>query len=119
MKKKTTCLLGLICMGSMIMFTSGCAINTYPGGPSVGAALYVDVTAPAQMLTVATEPTAKQTKTGRATSQAVLGIAAIGDGGINKAMKNGGITKVHHIDHNIHLLLWGLYVSDTLIVHGE
>jgi len=108
--------------GSALVLTlvgAGCAMNAYPGGPSVGAVIFSDVTVPAQMLAVATDATAKPIKTGTATSQAILGIAATGDGGINAAMKDAGITKVHHVDHNIRLYLYGVFVSDTVIVHGE
>ena len=104
---------------ALAVIVTGCATNAYPGGPTVGAAIYVDVTSPAQMLTVATDANARPVKTGRATSRAILGIAATGDGGLNAAMENGGITKVHHVDHNIQLYVYGFFVSDTVIVHGE
>lgn len=109
--------LGTACM--LVGFGTGCATNVYPGGPSVGASIFANVTAPAQMLTVATDANAKPVKVGRATSSAVFGIVAAGDGGLNAAMKDGGITRVHHVDHNIKLFAYGIYVSDTVIVHGE
>ena len=105
--------------GVLTVIGTGCVVNGYPGGPSVGAVIYSNVTTPAQMLAVATDANAKPVKTGRATSSAVFGITASGDGGIDAAMKDGGITKVHHIDHNITLFVYGLYWSETLIVHGE
>ena len=37
-------------------------------------------------------------KVGTATCVSVLGIVAVGDGGINAAAKNGGIKKISHVD---------------------
>jgi len=109
--------LGTACV--LVGLGTGCATNVYPGGPSVSASIYADVTTPAQMLTVATDANAKPVKVGSASSVAVLGLFAGGDGGLSAAMKDGGITRVHHVDHNITLFLYGVYVSDTVIVHGE
>ena len=108
---------GLACV--LAVFGTGCATNVYPGGPTVSAVFFANVTSPAQMLSVATDATARPLKTGKSTSRAIMGVAAMGDGGLNAAMKNGGITKVHHVDHNVKLIFFGVYVRDTVIVHGE
>lgn len=58
------------------------------------------------------------TKVGTAKCNAVLGIAAYGDGGIEKAAKSAGITKISHVDaKNFNVL--GIYQSVTYIVYGE
>lgn len=117
---KVNSMLKVVGMASLLVgLGSGCVVTAYPGGPSVGATIFTNVTTPAQMLTVATDATAKPVKTGRASSKAILGVVAAGNGGINAAMKNGGITRVHHIDHNIKLFAYGVFVSDTVIVYGE
>jgi len=115
--KNSLNVIGLAC--SLVMLGAGCATNVYPGGPTVSAVCYANVTSPAQMLSVATDANARLLKTGHATSRAIMGVAAMGDGGLDAAMKNGGITKVHHVDHNVKLIFFGVYVRDTVIVHGE
>ena len=43
---------------------------------------------------------------------------ALGDCSIEQAMKNGGITKVHHVSSKVRNIL-GVYAEYTTIVHGE
>ena len=57
-------------------------------------------------------------KVGTAKCASVLGIAAYGDAGINAAAKNGGITKISHIDRKTFSVL-GIYSSFEYIVYGE
>ena len=77
------------------------------------------VTSPAQHLTVATDKDAQAMKTGESQNMSFLGLFAFGDGGIDAAMKQGGITKVHHVDHTVFSFLWGLWLQNTTVVHGE
>lgn len=98
---------------------SGCAANLYPGGPSVAGVLYTGVTDPAQDLAVAVDPAASGRETGSASAVAVLGMVAVGDASVNAAMRNGGITKVHHVDHQVQLVLGGIWARATTIVYGE
>jgi hypothetical protein len=101
-----------------VTLLSGCATNLYPGGPSVGGFIYTGVTDPAQKLAVAVEP-GPGTKVGEASANGILGLIAVGDASLEAAMKNGGITKVHHVDHRVNLILGGLWVQTTTIIHGE
>jgi len=112
--KRMSLLVGL----AGVCVSAGCASNVYPGGPTIGASLYQDVVDPAQNLAVATNA-ATGMKRGESSSMAVLGVVAIGDAGLEAAMKNGGITKVHHVDHESMLVLYGVYVKATTIVYGE
>jgi len=110
----------LLFLGVSAMFgLSGCAANLYPGGPSVAGFIYTDVKDPAQHLSVAVDMTARGTKVGTSNANAFLGLFAFGDASLDAAMKAGGITKVHHVDHQVQLALGGLWASTTTIVHGE
>jgi len=112
---------GLFCFAIFfsIMFLSGCASNLFPGGPSPAGVLVTNVTSPSQYLAVATDKDAQNLKTGKASASAILGIIAFGDSGIDAAMMDGGITRVHHVDHQVNLILYGIWFQDTTIVHGE
>lgn len=100
-------------------FLGGCALRIYPGGPTVAGGLITDVRAPAQLLSAPIDPTASCKKEGTATAGAFMGIFAFGDSSLTAAMKQGGITRIHHVDHETAFALFGLWSSDTLIVCGE
>ena len=92
----------------------------YPGGPTPGGTIWTNVTSPSQGLTVATDTAARSMKEGRSSATAWLGLFAFGDGSVDAAMKSGGITKVHHVDHQVtHLFAGGIFLTNTTIVHGE
>ncbi len=48
----------------------------------------------------------------------VLGIVATGDGSIQAAMANGGISRIHHIDYKNFSVL-GVYHKMTVMVYGD
>jgi hypothetical protein len=81
--------------------------------------LYTDVKDPAQYLSVAVDTGARGQKVGKASADAFLGLFAFGDSSIDAAMKEGRITKVHHVDHQVQLVLGGLWARATTIVYGE
>jgi hypothetical protein len=60
---------------------------------------------------------AGQSKVGRATAVGIV-MFAHGDASISAAMANGGITRIHHVDHETFNIL-GLYAKYTTIVYGE
>jgi hypothetical protein len=108
-----------VCVGVLaVTLLSGCATSVYPGGPSIAGGIYTGVTDPAQNLAVVVEP-GPAAKVGEASSMGIFGIFAVGDAGLDAAMKNGGITKVHHVDHKVQLFLWGLWARTTTVVHGD
>ncbi len=109
--------LGILVLSAYCL--SGCATALFPGGPTPAGGLITSVRAPAQLLAVALDPTAKPTKKGTASAGAFLGLIASGDASVDAAMKNGDITRVHHVDHEVNTFLLGLWVSDTTIVYGE
>jgi|GEM_PF-198780 len=114
-----TTLVLLLLGTTAIMGLSGCVANLYPGGPSVAGYIYTDVKDPAQHLSVAVDTSACGTRVGTSNANAFLGLVAFGDASLDAAMKAGGITKVHHVDHEVQLVLGGLWASATTIVHGE
>jgi hypothetical protein len=89
-------------------FLSGCAIAHAP----VTAPITINERGP-----VSAGSAAGSAKVGRATATGIV-LAAWGDASISAAMANGGITRIHHVDHETFNLL-GLYSKYTTIVYGE
>lgn len=57
-------------------------------------------------------------KCGEAVSTRILGFGGNSNMGINAAAKNGGITKISHVDCSTYSFL-GIYSKTTLRVYGE
>jgi TRL (tRNA-associated locus)-like protein len=119
--KRFSVLIVMGVMGGIILLLSGCGstTNLYPGGPTVSGLIYTDTTSPSQNLTVAVDKDAKAIKKGESSNKAFLGMFAFGNGGVDAAMKDGNITRVHHVDHSVHHFLFYLFVKDKTIVYGE
>lgn len=75
--------------------------------------LYTDYTSP---VTATSNPVGK--KVGMSSSTNVLYIVDTGDGGINKAAKDGGIKKISHVDQNLFSIL-GIFTTRKTFVYGE
>jgi TRL-like protein family len=56
-------------------------------------------------------------KVGKAEAWGIL-VFATGDASISAASANGGISRIHHVDHETLNILW-LYAKYTTIVYGE
>lgn len=67
---------------------------------------------------VTSNPISSNTKVGRSNYVSVLGIVAVGDGGINVAAKNAGITKISYVDVQ-KTNIFGLFTKAETIVYGE
>ena len=80
--------------------------------------IYTDATGPAQALNVAIDADAKPSKVGESKATSILGLIGTGDASLEAAMKDGKITKVHHVDHHVNIIL-GVYGQWTLKVYGE
>ena len=89
-------------------FLTGCAIGHAP----VTALITLEERGP-----VAMGSATGQSKVGRSEAWGIL-VFATGDASIRTAMKNGGITRVHHVDHETSSFL-GVYAKYTTIVYGE
>src|SRR5919201_3979609 len=93
----------VLCAG----FLSGCAVGHAP----VTALITLEEKGP-----VAMGSAAGSSKIGRAEAWEIL-VFATGDASIRTAMKNGGITRVHHVDHET-TSWFGIYSTYTTIVYG-
>jgi hypothetical protein len=92
---------------------SGCATVLSP----VPGLIFTDVKVPSNRLQAPLD-SATYSKVGTASCSSILGIIATGDASVDAATKNGGITKIHHVDSDRYSVL-GLYSKYTTIVHGE
>ncbi len=107
MKKKATWLV-VLAMASFLCLQGCAGVIT----PAVGT-IYSDVKGP---LTATSLTGSKKVGTSSCTS--ILGIVAQGDASIEAAMRNGGITKIHHVDTHTESIL-GVYAKLTVYVYGE
>ncbi|MBW2564953.1 MAG: TRL-like family protein [Deltaproteobacteria bacterium] len=71
-----------------------------------------------QLPVTATANIGTATKVGTSQCTSILGAVAIGDASIEAAKKNGGITKVHHVDYGVKNIL-GIIGTYTTTVYGE
>jgi hypothetical protein len=95
---------------AMVLMTGCAGLSTIVGGTAAG--IYTNVQGP-----VAVGSAGSSQKVGEASSTAIV-FFATGDASIQTAMQNGGITKVHHVDHKSMGIL-GLYAKYTTVVYGE
>lgn len=100
----------LLAASVLAIALSGCATATAP----VNGLLYSHVTGPLAVTGSADKPA----KVGRSYARSILGIYASGDASIELAAKNGGITKIHHVDHESQVIL-GVIADYTTIVYGN
>lgn len=92
--------------------TSCSAISFLSGGTGM---IYEGTTAP---LTVTSNPISNNSKVGKSNSVSVLGMVAVGDGGINAAAKNAGISKISVVDVQKTSIL-GMFTKTETIVYGD
>jgi hypothetical protein len=93
---------------SCAALTAGCAVANGP----VFAPVTFNMKGP-----VAAGPAPTSPKTGRAEAFGIV-LFATGDASISAAASNGGITNIHHVDHET-LSILGIYAKYTTIVYGE
>jgi len=58
-------------------------------------------------------------KVGTSSYQSVLWTAAWGDAGTQAAAQEGNLSVIHHADHEVLSVLFGLYFRETTILYGE
>jgi uncharacterized protein YceK len=96
----------------VIVFMSGCAaISPLQGGTNGPLFSQTDAA-------VAVGTAGGSEKVGTSESTEIIGIAT-GDSSISKAMQNGGITKIHHVDCKVFNVFFGVYAKYTTVVYGE
>ena len=98
----------LLTVCSLVVIAAGCA-STYPVGT-----LYTELKMPVS----ATANTGNWSKKGTAECVSYLSLFTQGDASIETAKKNGGITKVHHVDWEVKNVL-GIIGNYKVIVYGE
>lgn len=99
-----------VLIGSMMM--SACAV--IPSNMAIFSPVAIDAVSPNQAFV---NNNVKPLKRGEATQTGVV-LFSTGDASIEAAMKNGNITKVHHVDYKTTTVLF-LYTRQTTIVYGE
>lgn len=88
----------------------GCAMGVSP----VNGYVYTNISGPVTVGPSQDTPT----KVGRASSRSIFGIYAVGDSSIETAAKNGGITRIHHVDYETQSVL-GVIADYTTVVYGN
>jgi len=104
MKRLRWVLIGI----SLVAFLTGCA-TSFPVGQ-----YFINLKLPI----AATSDPGPCTKVGTAECQSYLGAVAIGDASIDTAMKNGGITTIHHVDWEVRNIL-GIIGKYKVTVYGK
>ncbi|MEW5803300.1 MAG: TRL-like family protein [bacterium] len=101
---------GLVVALIAVVFLSGCGAMTLT--PATGF-VYSDIRGPYHA-------TSNEgfSKMGMSRARSILGLVALGDASIDAAMKNGNITKVHHVDYHSKNIL-SVYAELTVFVYGE
>ena len=94
-------------LASVIVLFSSC------GAVGMVGAVYTGITQPEEVTS-----NEVGTKVGVAKCTSILGIAAVGDGGVNKAAKEAGITKISHVDVKTTSVL-GIFTTQKYFVYGE
>ena len=93
---------------SCAVLITGCAVGLGP----VFAPVTVSMKGP-----VSAGPAATGSKVGRSEAWGIL-VFATGDASISAAATNGGINRIHHVDHETMNIL-GIYAKYVTIVYGE
>jgi TRL-like protein family len=98
----------LVLAVSCAALITGCALGHGP----VIAPVTINAKGP-----VAAGPAMTGPKVGKAEAWGIV-LVAMGDASISAAAQNGGITRIHHVDHETMNIL-GIYAKYTTIVYGE
>jgi hypothetical protein len=98
----------LVLAASCAVLVAGCALGHGP----VIAPVTIDMKGP-----VSAGPAMTGSKVGRAEAWGIV-VFATGDASISAAAKNGGINRIHHVDHETMNIL-GIYAKYTTVVYGE
>lgn len=79
---------------------------------------YAHFQAPAPELSVPLNG-ASADRAGSASCQQILWAFAFGDCSVKAAMEDGSIDRLHHVDSEIKVILWGVFSEWTLRTWGE
>ncbi len=102
----------LVLIAALALTVSACGV--VPKNTAIFAPIAIDAVSPG--IDYANSDV-RPLKRGEATQTGIV-LFVSGDASIEAAMKNGGITKVHHVDYKTTTILF-LYTKQTTIVWGE
>lgn len=102
----------LFVIAALALSVSACGV--IPQNTAVFAPIALDAVSPG---TEFANNGVRPLKRGEATQTGIV-LFVSGDASIEAAMKNGGITKVHHVDYKTTTVFF-LYTKQTTIVWGE
>ena len=80
--------------------------------------IYTDIKTPMPTLNLQANADS-QTEVGKASCTSYVWVVGIGDCSTATAMKNGGISKIHHVDWEVKSIFFGIYRKYTTVVYGE
>ena len=106
---RKSALAALLALSLSVAALSGCAVVQAP----LSGVLVTNVKGP---VAATEQPTSS--KVGKASAISVLGLVAAGDASIDKAAKDTGITKIHHVDYKSFSVL-GIFARYTVFVYGD
>lgn len=106
-------IVALMCF--MLAGCMGAAGITQPNTFFAVAGIYSDVQGGSLVL----DNGVAATKTGKACSNQILGIVASGDTSVEKAMADGGITKLVFVTSSYKNIVWGVYTEVCTIARGN
>ena len=109
-KKRIRNNITLLLVFSVALILSGCASISSPVGQGV---IVTNVYGP-----IAISGNVGNAKVGYSKCVNILGLVAVGDASINAAMKQGEISKIHHVDNKFLSVLF-FFAKHTTIVYGE
>jgi len=101
-----------LCVG--VLLVGGCAFQA-PVVPPAGG-LYTSYSAP---LTTELHGQGTATRTGEASTQAVLGLVAWGDCSLDAAAEEGGLSTIEYCDYSYLNVVLGVYQKFTVTAHGR
>lgn len=97
-------------MVACLVLLGGCSSAPTP----TSGLIWTNIKAPI----TATNSDTKATLVGRSEATTILGLIATGDASIDAAVKNGGITRIHHVDYEKHSL-FGIVTTYSTVVYGN
>jgi len=100
-------LMTMIALAVVLSLLAGC-----------GGLIYTGVKTPMTQISTPLSDTPGN-KVGKASCKSYVWVVTVGDCSIKAAMKDGGLSKVHHVDTEITQILSGLYGNLTMVVYGD
>ena len=118
---KKTIIPATVLLVAAVMLLTGCSSVAKKRPTPVANNPYLNITNTKGPVPISGASNHEQLKVGRAQAQGILALFAWGDASIKKAMENGNITKVHHVDYEYqkYSCLFPFFEGYTVIVYGE